>query len=155
MTIPSLPSLALEEQAAQNAWDLFLRGYCVDADARHLKAWITAWSRTTTGTGVVVSARVHGPDAVDAVRRFSVANIVKYADRGANARPFLDYGVPGRVACVWQSGGVWVELWHPDTTAAPVPVSAPSRPAERRPLTGPGGRLKFGRRNKTKETRTA
>jgi hypothetical protein len=44
---------------------------------------------------------------------------------------------PGRVVCVWRTGGVWVELWHHDRPTAVVPTPAVM------PQSRPSGRLSF------------
>jgi hypothetical protein len=102
----------------------------------------------------MLSALVLGPDAVEALALFAVAGAATYAPEGARQIPHLDIGVPGRVACVWQSGGVWVELWHPDTGAdLPQPAPTPVKPEGL--LSGLGGRLPFTRNRRAKEATTA
>lgn len=104
-------------------------------------------SRATDG-GLMVSFRVHGPDAARALETF--AGLPEYLRPiGADdLRPVFDYSVPDRVACLWRTAGVWVELWHPETmTAAPAPVPVPV--GRSRGLLG--GRLPFTR-TRRKET---
>lgn len=67
-------------------------------------------------------------------------------------RPQLDVSVPGRTSLVWRSGGVWVELWHPDTATPQSPEPVVRASARRGRLRGPGGRLLFTRNKKTTPT---
>lgn len=160
MTNPA--NLPIEEEAAKLAWGEFLHK-TVNADGQFSDAWIDTWDRSNGPTGPVLSARVDGPDALEAVRRFTTSVFVTFSSCGARREPTLDYAVAGREACVWQSGGVWLELWAPDEVpAAPEPAQAPATPKPAPPLTsskfaarlfGPSGRLPI-RRSKTKETTT-
>ncbi|WP_331728760.1 hypothetical protein OG693_39305 (plasmid) [Streptomyces sp. NBC_01259] len=122
---------------------------------------LTDWTTVRLDNGVLlVSARITGPDPAVALREFGVRQEERLGHRVDPAvgdqPPSLDFSVPGRSACVWRLGGVWVEVWHPDT---PVPVPALSRPAQRvsRPIptpprrpavtaTTPSGRLPLGQR---------
>jgi hypothetical protein len=154
-------AVAVEKFAAENGWKFFLTATCLIAE-------LEAWEQTSTPAGPLLSARVSGPQAAEAVRR--IASAGDMAGVGAFHRAQLDYTVPGRVACVWQSNGVWVELWHPDPlTPAPAPVAAPvaasvpasSQAAQSTPKPSPGpsarrsflrrpsGRLPFTRKQRT------
>jgi hypothetical protein len=81
-------------------------------------------------------------------------------------RPQFDVSQPGRVVLVWRYGGVWVELWHPETAvdapegaepadSAPVPsvavqatpIPKPAGPA-RSLISRASDRLPFTRRHK-------
>jgi hypothetical protein len=138
-------STHLEQEAAQRAWTNFLQGNSIDTRGHNMNAFLGPWTRTNSQAGPMLSARVLGPDAVEALALFAVAGTTTYAAQGARQIPHLDIGVPGRVACVWQSGGVWVELWHPDTTTATSPVQDAPLPKALGVL---GGRLPFTRRRK-------
>ncbi|MFI6653233.1 hypothetical protein ACIBI8_37290 [Streptomyces sp. NPDC050529] len=110
--------------------------------------------------GVLLSARIAGPDPASALQEFAVRQEERLCHRvdptAGDQPPSLDVSVPGRTACVWRLGGAWVEVWHPNT---PAPVPAPprgvqpvSRPVPappRRPavtVTTPSGRLPLGDR---------
>lgn len=148
-------STHLEQEAAQRAWANFRQGNSIDTRGRDLDAFLGPWARTESKAGPMLSARVLGPDAAVALAAFAVAGATTYAAQGARQIPHLDVGVPGRVACVWQSGGVWVELWHPDTvTHLPSPAHPAPAPSQGL-LAGLGGRLPFTRNRRTKETTTA
>ncbi|MCX5000923.1 hypothetical protein [Streptomyces longwoodensis] len=121
-------SILLEQDAAQNAWKNFRTGKTEDRHAADLNADLGPWDRANGAMGPLLSARVDGPDALEAVHRFGTSNAVTYSSTGARCRPTLDYTVPGRTACVWQSGGVWLELWAPDTAPQAAVQAPPKRP---------------------------
>jgi hypothetical protein len=162
MTTVTPSSIHLEQLAAQHAWQVFRHpNREVDdsgLDARmsagaFLDVALTAWKQEDSAAGPMLSARVDGPDAPAAVLQFAVAEAVTLSLAGPSSRPQLDYTVAGRVACVWQSGGVWLELWCRDTQTTVRPEPAPARPSRLRTLLGPGARLPFTRRATTpKET---
>lgn len=120
---------------------------------------LTDWATTRLDDGaLLVSARVVGPDPAAALEEFGnrhterLGHRVKPAD--GDLPPIFDVSVPGRTACVWRVGGVWVEVWHPNT---PNPVPGPSRGAQRVPRSvpapprrtvtaSPSGRLPLGER---------
>lgn len=112
--------------------------------ASHLDVTACVWHFDTSGPAPVWSMQVHGPDQVELLAKFA-ASISDLAPR-------LDYNQPGRVTCVWQVGGMWVEVWHLDTASAPHrPVRAPQplqapEVTETKPRGLPGGRLPFPRR---------
>ncbi|WP_327335867.1 hypothetical protein OG384_04335 [Streptomyces sp. NBC_01324] len=112
------------------------------AKSRTLKDWcdthpnrpcgveeLTDWTTVRLDNGVLlVSARITGPDPAVALREFSVRQEERLGHRVDPAvgdqPPSLDFSVPGRTACVWRLGGVWVEVWHPGTPApAPAPLA--------------------------------
>lgn len=145
MTTSIDTTVTIERLAAEDGWKI-LRA------TTGFRARLEAWQRTDSDLGPLLSARVTGLDAVRAVRWMAAGSAV-----GADAsslQAVLDYSVPGRVACVWQSNGVWVELWHPDPLeAVQEPPAAAARPARRRALLrGPSGRLPFTRRSKETTT---
>ncbi|MFD1309113.1 hypothetical protein [Streptomyces kaempferi] len=122
---------------------------------QNLKARIPDWreAKASDGTPRLV-AEVVGPGAAHTLHLFASQWMVSVTGAGAQ-RPGFDYSVPGRVACVWRTCGVWVELWHPEpATAPPAPVVAPPRTSLRSTLTRPSGRLPFTRRPKTKKETT-
>lgn len=141
-----------ERLATEKAWQ-FLRG------STHLDAQLGEWEYTVIDGRPLLSAQLEGPDAGVSVLRFAEVGHVAGLG-GVFQRMHLDYTMPGRTACVWQSNEVWVELWAPDTPAVPdapaqavsQPVTAPSIPGPRRVLR-PSARLPFTRRKK--ETPTA
>jgi len=118
------------------------------------------WQATRTVDGsLMLSARIVGPNPERALHQFADRQAQYLANRPllpGDYLPALDVTVPGREACVWRTDGVWVEIWHPDTTTtaqgAPQPVPAPAlavpKPSPRGLL---GGRLPFAR-NRRKET---
>ncbi|MGW8702864.1 hypothetical protein ACWGOK_39165 [Streptomyces eurythermus] len=134
-----------------------------------LKAWrdsqsqrpetLTNWTNTYAADGRLhVSAHLVGPDPAAALNAFANRQASFLAIRantgGEDMLPSLDFMVPGRTAAVWRLDGVWVEVWHHDPApTASRAVQAASRPVPaRRPLTRPGARLPFTRRNTSKET---
>lgn len=127
-------------------------------EAEHLWAGrtrLSTWTahRLEDGT-VALSAEVNARYAPTVLAAFT-ANAYSYFEgrpgKPGDQLPTLDVSTVGREACVWRTGGVWVELWHPVT--APAAVDRPeTRPAgvvrpPRRALAG--ARLPFGRRSKT------
>lgn len=156
--------LSYEEYAA-HVWQIVVAdlGDATRADPPVcLDARLDDWEVSLAEDGQpMLRARVYGADGARVLRAFGTGDSLTLPREGVNQRPAFDYSVPDVVACVWQSAGVWIEFWHPDVPAlapspAPVTAPAPSRPAIRRALSGPGGRLRFTRRNKTpKETPAA
>lgn len=127
-------------------------------EAEHLWAGRTQLSTWTAhrleGGTVALSVEVHARYAPKVLSGFT-ANAYTYFEgrRGlpGDQLPVLDVSMPDREACVWRTGGVWVELWHPTTVPAPADRPEPC-PAGvvRPPRRGlPGARLPFGRRSKT------
>ncbi|MFJ3043546.1 hypothetical protein [Streptomyces tendae] len=121
----------------------------------HRLGKLDAWNASRLDDGALfLSARITGHNPGRALQQFADRH-AGYLSRRSQAPgdqlPALDVSMPGREACVWRTGGVWVELWHP--TPAPAPVDRPkARPAgsvrpPRRALAG--ARLPFGRRSKT------
>ncbi|MFF7631404.1 hypothetical protein [Streptomyces cyaneofuscatus] len=101
-------------------------------------ATLVAWVQSTTPDGVpMMSARLDVLPPAGALAVFAARQEVAVALRSGagDVLPALDYSVPGRIGCVWREGGVWVEVWHPNTPEAPAPrpgppvaVTAPPRP---------------------------
>lgn len=127
-------------------------------EAEHLWAGRTRLSSWTAhrldDDTVALAAEVHARYAPKILAGFT-ANAYSYFEgrpgKPGDQLPALDVSVAGREACVWRTGGVWVELWHPVTATATVDRPEP-RPAgvvrpPRRALAG--ARLPFGRRSKT------
>jgi hypothetical protein len=144
---------------AQQSWTTFMR-------EKNLQPIVEGWQAGHTPDGQpTLSGQVVGPGAAYALHRFAAEYFLVLGQAG-DVRPQFDVDVPDRVALVWRSGGVWVELWHPDAadvpqspTAAPgpltaaLPAAAPSAPDGRRGLLrGPSGRLSFTRKPKTPTT---
>ncbi|NUS82720.1 MAG: hypothetical protein HOY75_08200 [Streptomyces sp.] len=140
MTTGSLDCVTTLEQAAtEHAWQFFLKALTLAAD-------LGPWQTSTTSVGELLSSRVAGPDAHQAVLKFAACGDVSGV-AGAFQRAQLDYGQPGRIAAVWQSNGLWVELWCPDT---PNMRPEPAQAASARSFLG--GRLPFTRRRKENST---
>ncbi|MGO1025626.1 hypothetical protein ACTOXX_34185 [Streptomyces rubiginosohelvolus] len=130
-----------------------IRDWYDSGAGRH--AALADWVQSTTPDGLpMVSARLDGPLPVGALAAFAARQEVEVARRSGagDVLPALDYSVPGRTGCVWRQDGVWVEVWHPNTPAPPVPrpgpptaVTAPPRPVPapppRQPAVTPSGRL--------------
>lgn len=109
---------------AESAWRSHTRfhGY-TDAPA-------AAWDVTTAPDGQpMVTCRVDGTEAREALETFAGGGILALLFSG-DQRPVIDFGEPGRVACVWRTDGVWVSLWAAEPTA-PAPVPAPAPPTDR------------------------
>lgn len=141
------PAVDVAIAHATRTWTTFV------VDRNH-KARLSEWQAgTAVGGAPLVSFEVVGPNAGEALAAFAgIPEFFRPLEPG-DLRPFFDYDTPGRTACVWSAGGVWVELWHPDTApiapAAPEPVpdtvQAVPEPSPRGLL---GGRLPFSRRRK-------
>lgn len=135
------------QQQAVRAWLLF-------TDERGVKATLTDWTTSRGPDGSpVLTAQIVGPQAARYLRLFTSEHPLVLGCPG-DQRPAFDYSVPGRVACVWRSEGVWVEIWHPDTEHGPDPRPEPPRTGVRRLLKRPSGRLPYTR-NRHKDTRAA
>ncbi len=145
------PAEALIEakQRAVHAWYRF-------AHDRNLQARVPDWRTSTAPDGTPkLSVEVVGPGAAHVLHLFASCYPLILGQPG-DLQPTFTYDTPGRTSCVWRTGGVWVELWHPDTATGPHtpdgPVPAPQAPRTTR---RPSGRLPFVRRTKTpKETLT-
>ena len=157
---------------AINSWAMFDTQKHFGSDAE------PSWQEETGPDGtVLLSGQVIGRRAVWALDRFARDFHLHLSHLG-DVRPQFDVSQPGRVVLVWRYGGVWVELWHPETAvdapkvdeparvapvpsvavqATPKPAPAPAARTERRSFLGPGGRLFFTRKSRTttdKETTT-
>lgn len=157
MTYPAGTTEAVTTAAehAARSWQLFTRekGYT---------ATVTDWRTEHTPDGTpLLSARVTGRGAGYALGRFARDFYVVL--QPGDVRPQFDISQPGRTVLVWRYGGVWVELWHPETVdavvepvpaapAPPVVVSAPVASSAARRLfllRRPSGRLPFTRKSRT------
>lgn len=124
------------------------------------RASLAPWTTSRTSDGdLMVSAEVRGEDAPVALREFTHTHsmlLERRPDRHPeDLLPVLDVADPDRIACVWRTDGVWVQLWHPDIRPA---RRRPSRTVRRRRLlAAAGGRLPFTRKSRTpvKETTRA
>ncbi|MFE6575999.1 hypothetical protein [Streptomyces rochei] len=127
---------------AVNAWTRFTTD-------RNLQARTPDWRTSLAPDGrPVLSAEVAGPGAAHALRLFADLHYLPLPESG-DLRPFWDVDVPGRTVLVWRSGGVWVELWHPDTVTG-LPAVRPAR--GRSLLSRASARLPYTRRPIVKET---
>lgn len=143
---------------AAKAWSLFNQERRLDA---HL-TWDPAGTETTQDGSALVSARVEGRAAGYALHLFTSSYMLILGAPG-DQRPKYDFTDPDRVACVWRSRDVWVELWVPaDAPSAPEPVAPAQAVPAQSPhesvataLRGLGGRLPFTRNRRAKETTTA
>jgi hypothetical protein len=157
MTDTTTPTaLGYAREHADKSWQLFAR-------AKNLTDTRPAWEESVTPDGsLLLSGRLVGQRPTWALARF--ARDYWLVLKPGDLRPQFDISVPGRTGLVWRFDGVWVELWHPDSAvdapqvpevvlSAPVPaMPAPDPiPAEARRafLRGPGGRLRFTRRQRT------
>ncbi|MFE3381353.1 hypothetical protein [Streptomyces anulatus] len=100
------------------------------------------WVQSTTPDGVpMMSARLSAPLPAGVWSAFAARQEVAVAQRSdaGDVLPALDYSVPDRTACVWREGGVWVEVWHPNTPQAPTPRPGPPTAATTflRPIPAP------------------
>lgn len=141
--------IPLEKAATENAWRSLLKVLSLSGD---LTANLGPWQTSTTPSGFLLSARVSGPDAQQAVLKFAAFDEVQVLSGGFQ-RAHLDYGQRGRVAVVWRSNGVWVELWCSDTAKGKAKTVAPAAAPQarmRRLLAGAGGRLPFTRKQPTR-----
>ncbi|MET9055260.1 hypothetical protein ABZW50_29345 [Streptomyces bacillaris] len=113
-----------------------IRDWADSGAGRH--ADLTDWVQSTALDGLpMMSARPDRLPPAGTLAVFAARQEVEVARRSGvgDVLPALDYSVPGRTGCVWREGGVWVEVWHPNTpeTAAPRPgppvaVVVPPRP---------------------------
>lgn len=127
-------------------------------EAEHLWAYthrLTPWTAHRLDDGsITLSAEITSRGGTLVLAEFAARAYGHFEGRPRTAGdqlPALDVSVPGREACVWRTGGVWVELWHPTVVPAGPGLSDAGsvrvvRPA-RRGLAG--ARLPFGRRRKT------
>jgi hypothetical protein len=143
------PDQAVTDAAIDHAvacWRAFAQGRGHDA---HLPKW-GAWEVSVTPDGApLVSGRVDGPAAVDALAGFASMPEHWRPLAADDLRPVFTYGTPGRVTCVWRTVGVWVEVWRPEPApGAPASAQAPSRPPADEPRRLPGARLPFTRTSK-------
>lgn len=167
MTDTTLTALHAARLHADESWALFALQKAIPADTK------PEWQETATDGGVVLSGRVTGRRAVWALDRFARDFYLNLKNLG-DVRPQFDITQPDRVVLVWRYGGVWVELWHPETAVdapkaaepvhdAPAPVqaapepkpkpAAPVRSPVRSLISRASGRLPYTR-NRRKETTT-
>lgn len=141
-------ALIAAKEHAQNSWYRFVR-------QRNFKAIVPSWRVGETEDGSPrLSTEVVGQGAAYALDQF--ARTYHLALKPGDIRPQFDIDQPGRTVVVWRYGGVWVELWHPDSAAAaPVPVvpvqgaPTPSPSGLRALLRRPSGRLPYTRKPRT------
>jgi len=169
MTETTIPTaLGYARQHADKSWQLFAR-------AKNVTDTRPVWVESVTPDGsLLLSGELTGRRAVWALARF--ARDFWLTLKPGDLRPQFDIGVPGRTVLVWRFDGVWVELWHPDgavdapqgpvvvlsapvppqnVQAAPNPDPVPAQAQARRAfLRGPGGRLRFTRKQRTTDKKT-
>jgi hypothetical protein len=113
------------------------------------------WTQTTTPDGTpMVSGRIDHPHAAELLLLFVKEGPLVLAEyAGRCQQPTFDHSMPGRTSCLWLDGGVWVELWHPDTAPAAVVPPAQDAPTKlvRLLRTHAGDRLPFTRRTPSTE----
>ncbi|MFD7922463.1 hypothetical protein ACFV3R_24965 [Streptomyces sp. NPDC059740] len=103
------PELAAQHQT-ERAWALH------NTHRAH-PATIGPWTTTTAPDGTpIVTARLHGPDAVQQLLNFGSGPLITTGDDGQ--RPTLDYTEPAITAVEWRTAGVWARLEARD----PLPV---------------------------------
>jgi hypothetical protein len=161
-TLPATSAAIAARLHAEASWTTFI-------GQRNLTAPLAAWRTEDALDGSpAVTVEITGRGAGHALRRFAVDYYMVLGQAG-DVRPQFDVSVPGRTSLVWRSGGIWVELWHPDSApdipeapepvrpapAPPAAVQAPSAPEPSGLLSFlmPGGRLPFTRRKKETPTR--
>ncbi|MET8746359.1 hypothetical protein [Streptomyces sp. NPDC004728] len=134
--MPQLAEALVEtKESAVRSWYLAVRD-------RYPSALVPDWRTGTAGDGTPrLTVQVIGEHAQEALHHFASAYPLSLANSG-DLRPVVEYR-PGRVVCVWRSNGVWVEMWHHDTTATPAPT--PALMPQRR-QSSPSGRLPLGQR---------
>lgn len=121
-------------------------------EVRNRKPIALDWAEPATAAdgSLLLSARIDSPFAEHALLSFVREGPLVLSQVGVTQQPTFDYSNPGRTSCLWQTGGVWVELWYPESVfAAPAPAQAPPRPAR---LGLPSARLPFGRKNRAART---
>jgi hypothetical protein len=145
----------LNERAALRAvTEQAVRSWLLFTQERTVKARLSDWTASRGPDGSpVLTTQIVGPDAVRCLRLFTTEHPLVLGCPG-DQRPGFDYSTPGRVACVWRSEGVWVQIWHPDTDPSPDPSPVPPRSGVRRLLQRPSARLPYTR-NRRKETPAA
>jgi hypothetical protein len=165
MTHTTLNALHAARLHADESWQIFVL-------QKELFDTNPDWQETTTGEAVLLSGQLVGSRPVWALDRFARDFHLHLAHLG-DQRPQFDVTQPGRTVLVWRYGGVWVELWHPNTAAdvsepaipvfsrrvrpvavqtTPKPEPAPAAPA-RSLISRASDRLPFTR-NRHKETTT-
>lgn len=124
--------LAQVQRLAARAW------YDASRDSRHPADLAPHWRAGTTETGEpLLTVQVTGQHAPKALHRFASYHLLVLGAVG-DQRPGFEYR-PGRVVCVWRRCGVWIEMWHPDIPAVPVP--SPANMPKRAASLLPPGRL--------------
>jgi hypothetical protein len=92
------------------------------------------WEETTTEGGLLLSGRLVGSRPMWALDRFARDFHLTLSHPG-DQRPQFDITQPDRVVLVWRYGGVWVELWHPDTAVDAPKAAEPVHDAPAPPVT--------------------
>lgn len=146
----SNPAVHEARAHAERSWQLSIQYTKLLAD-------LTDWEKSSAADGSpLLTARVSGPDQEKALLAFINGTTAVVLDtRAAHQRPSIDFSVPGRVVCLWRTGGVWVEMWHPAAPAQkrPSPALLADLPrvtgplgTVRRLVSRPSARLPFSRR---------
>ncbi|WP_093803955.1 hypothetical protein [Streptomyces sp. Wb2n-11] len=111
------------------------------------------WDTSTAADGSpLVSARIDSPFANSSLLIFVQVGTLVLDESGPCQQPQFDYSIPGRTACLWRTGGVWVELWHPESAlAVPAQPAAPALASVRKPRLprfSPSARLPLRRKQR-------
>jgi hypothetical protein len=151
MTDTTTDPLAVAREHAEESWQMFTR-------AQGLTGVRLDWKKVRLPEGgVLLSGRIVGPRTVWALERFA-SDFHLTVPYPGDMRPQADLTQPERTVLVWRYGGVWVELWHPESAPeAPKPAPPSSIPADRRALLllRPSGRLPFTRKQRTTDKENA
>ncbi|MEU1099328.1 hypothetical protein [Streptomyces sp. NPDC005877] len=143
MSTTAADPIIAKHRAAQ-AWKLHCSSH------PRIRSTLGTWTNSTAADGTpMLSCRVTGPDARDALQSWARDHTLFLSSDG-DQRPTFDYSVPGRVTCVWRTGGVWIEMWHPDTPK-PTPAIVAALVASR---TSPGILRRFSPSGRLPITRT-
>ncbi|MFD8384300.1 hypothetical protein ACFV2X_38260 [Streptomyces sp. NPDC059679] len=84
---------------------------------------ITVWALTGTPTGQpMLTAQAYGLGAYEALHRFAsdASECPRTSGSNGDQEPVMDFSEPGRVSCVWRTGGVWVCLWATESAVSPM-----------------------------------
>ncbi|MFF8610857.1 hypothetical protein ACF06X_33665 [Streptomyces sp. NPDC015346] len=148
----------MSNAAAHEARAYAERSWKLNRQYTKLDAELTGWEQSTAADGSpLLTVRISGPDQEKALLAFTNGTSVVLDTRTPHQWPAVDFSVEGRVVCLWRTGGVWVEMWHPEAAAplSPSPALLADLPrptgrqgAVRRLASRPSARLPFGWRSR-------